>query len=172
VDRLLLRTIRESPGLSLYELRKLLKWSNGKVDGSLRRLLHAKKIVITAIARNGRSVQLVYPKHKMSNNLIEIPASLITVGNPAWKDSAYFYALDNLSFGVTRKPFRDWENAAGFKAKVRPVSERNRLILIVPKKFEEFYHLSDKHLTKTVADNNVLVTITGTVIERKAYPSA
>lgn len=170
-DALLLQTIRKSPGLSLYELRKLTKWSNGKVDGSLRRLLNSKKILVSAIDRNGRRVNLVYPRSKKPRTTIEIPKSLLQIGNPIWKDTAFLYALDALSIGVTGERFPEWETVASFKAKINLMRKKNHLALTIPKKFVNFYHLNDKQLTKTIADNNLLLTINGSIIENRSYPA-
>ena len=164
-------TIRKAPGLSLYELGQVMKWSNGKVDGSLRRLLNERKVVISAIERNGRPVHLVYPKHRLDYNIVEIPKSLLKTGNPTWKDAAFFYALDNLSFGITGKRFPDWEQVSSFSEKVKLLNEKDRLVVTIPEKFTNFYHLSEKRVTKSIADNNVLLTINGTIIESMAYPA-
>lgn len=171
VDGMLLTTIKRAPGLSLYELRQIMKWSNGKVDGSLRRLLNERKIVINAIERNGRPVHLVYPKHRLPYNIVEIPKSLLKLRNPTWKDAAFFYALDSLSFGVTGERFPEWERIASFKEKVALVNKKDRLVVTIPKIFVSFYRLSEKRLTKSVADNNVLLTVNGSIIESKAYPA-
>jgi hypothetical protein len=171
VDHMLLTTIKKAPGLSLYELGQVMKWSNGKVDGSLRRLLSERKIVISAIERNGRPVHLVYPKYRLHYNTVEIPKSLLKSGNPTWKDVAFFYALDNLSFGITGKRFLDWERVSSFREKVKLLNKKDRLVVTIPEKFANFYRLSEKRLTKSIADNNVLLTINGTIIESMAYPA-
>jgi len=171
VDHMLLTTIRKEPGLSLYELGQVMRWSNGKVDGSLRRLLNERKIVINAIERNGRPVHLVYPKRRLPYNMVEIPKSLLKLGNPTWKDAAFFYALDNLSFGITGRRFVDWERVSSFTEKVKLLNEKDRLVVTIPEKFVNFYRLSEKRLTKSIADNNVLLTINGTIIENMAYPA-
>lgn len=168
---MLLTTVRKAPGLSLYELGQVMKWSNGKVDGSLRRLLNERKIVINAVERNGRPVHLVYPKHTLPYNTVEIPKSLLKLGNPTWKNVAFFYALDNLSFGMTGKRFLDWERVASFSEKVKLLNKKDRLVVTIPKRFVNFYRLSEKRVTKSVADNNVLLTINGTIIESMAYPA-
>jgi len=168
---MLLTTIRKEPGLSLYELGQVMRWSNGKVDGSLRRLLNERKIVINAIERNGRPVHLAYPKQRLPYNIVEIPKSLLNLGNPTWKDVAFFYALDNLSLGITGKRFPDWERVSSFSGKAKLLNKKDRFVVTIPEKFANFYRLSEKHLTKSIADNNVLLTIDGTIIESMAYPA-
>ena len=167
-DRFLLTAVRNSPGLSLYELRKLTKWPTGRVDGSLHRLLNGRRILIHSLDRNGRRVNLVYPRQKLRTDLIEIPMKSIKLGNPIWKDHAFFYALDNLSFGVTGERFPDWLKNAAFQAKVKPHHVQKSIRLSIPRRFQEFYHLKNNHTTVTLSDNNVLVTITGRIISSDA----
>jgi predicted transcriptional regulator len=80
-DKLLLDTINDYPGLSQYELTKKLGWQSGKVDGAIRRLLNQNQIQIKSIERNGRTVNLVYPKDSKPSNIIEVPANLLQVDN-------------------------------------------------------------------------------------------
>jgi hypothetical protein len=47
-DALIEGIVRDSPGLSLYQLKRRTKWNVGKVDGSVRRLLNAGKVFIVS----------------------------------------------------------------------------------------------------------------------------
>lgn len=62
-EQALLEVVRESPGLSLYELAGVLKWTIGRVHGTAKRLLNSKRIYIRPIVRNGRRANLVYPRN-------------------------------------------------------------------------------------------------------------
>jgi len=165
VDRVLLRAVKESPGLSLYELHKRLKWSIGRVDGSKNRLLASKKIIITEIDRNGRHVTLVHPRPKTPQTDITVPKALLHMPNPAWNHQAIFYALDNLSIGITGERFLEWERAASFKERVKPHIKKGSIVLKVPQRFIKFYSLENKHVTKSVADNRVLLTVDGNIVK-------
>ena len=167
VDRELLEMIKAAPGLSLYELHNRLKWSIGRVDGSKNRLLASKKIIVTEIDRNGRHVALVYPRSRNSQNSVTIPKSFLRMSNPAWKHQAIFYALDNLSIGITGEQFLEWENAARFKEKVKPQSQKGNIHLRIPQDFVKFYGLENKHITKSVADNRVLLTVDGNIVRER-----
>lgn len=71
----LLEIIRAYFGLSLYELAKKAKWTVGHLDGTIRRLLNSGEFFITVLERDGRRVNLVYPKEK-SSNIIEVPKTV------------------------------------------------------------------------------------------------
>lgn len=172
VDDMLLQVIRQNPGLSMYELAKLLKWSIGKTDGSVRRLTNSNKVQICSIERNGRRVTLVYPKSRKSfDETVEVPKKLLTIGNPLWKDNGYVYALDDTNIGITGKPFSQWQNNASFREKVKLVDKKDHFALKIPQRFVAFYHLQDKHLTKTVNGNRLILTIDGRLISHKSYPA-
>lgn len=165
VDRALLEMIKAAPGLSLYELHNRLKWSIGRVDGSKNRLLASKKIIVTEIDRNGRHVALVYPRPRNPQNSVTIPKSLLHMSNPAWKHQAIFYALDSLSIGITGERYPEWEKGARFKEKIKPHYRKGNISLKIPQTFVEFYGLENKHVTKSVADNHVLLTIDGNIVK-------
>jgi hypothetical protein len=165
-DTLLLKAIQESPGLSLYELHNRLGWSIGKVDGSKDRLLASRRIAVTELNRNGRHVNLVYPRSKEAHSTVSVPKTLLHMSNPTWTHESIFYALDSANIGVTGKPFPEWEKYARFKAKVKPVSLKNKLILKIPKQFSLFYDLERKHYTPSVFDNRVLITIDGDIVTK------
>ena len=88
-DKLLLDTIKDYPGLSQYELTKKLRWNSGHVDGAIRRLVNENLIVIKGLERNGRLVNLIYPKDSKPSNLIEVPVNLLQFENEEWRDCAF-----------------------------------------------------------------------------------
>jgi hypothetical protein len=165
-DGLLLKTVRQSPGLSLYELHNRLKWSIGKVDGSKDRLLASRKIAVTELNRNGRHVSLIYAKMPKPVSDISVPKTMLHPSNPAWTHESTFYALDSTNIGVSGERFPDWERFALFKARTKPICARNRVHLKIPKQFAVFYDLEHKHFTSTVAENRFLITIDGDIIAR------
>ena len=171
VDQTLLRTVKQAPGLSLYELGKLLDWSNGKVDGSLRRLINSKRILVNVVQRSGRNVNLVYLRTMRPHDIIDVPKSLLRLGNPTWKDNGFIYALDSTTIGITGTPNSEWGDLACFRERVKLTNEQNRFTIKLPKRFVDFYHLGDKHITKTVNANNVLLTIDGRMVTSKQYPA-
>jgi DNA-binding MarR family transcriptional regulator len=54
--------VDDNPGLSVYELAKLMNWTPGRVHGSVMRLVEKELMKTERATRGGRSVLLVVPK--------------------------------------------------------------------------------------------------------------
>ena len=143
-DRILLETIKEYPGLSQYELAKKLKWQSGRVDGAIRRLLNEGQVVIKTLERNGRRVNLVYPEDSKPANVVVVPEALLHVGNPTWLDSAFIYALDSTTIGVSGHEMPEWAETNPHKKRQRQTRFRN------PRKLQKIL----QHRQKTPRSHN------------------
>lgn len=176
-DEILLEVIEKHPSLSQYELSRKLRWSSGRVDGSVRRLLKSNKIFLRVIERNGRRVNLVYPKEQKPAKIIEVPSELLEGGNPVWRDEAFFYALDSSTIGISGRDIEEWRDISCFAETVhlRRESARahreGRTLLPIPENFWRFYNLDRKHRVVSINGNNLLVTVSGDIIEDRNYPS-
>jgi hypothetical protein len=170
-DQTLLEVIKDYPGLSQYELGKTLRWPAGRIDGSVRRLLNDGKVVVRVLERNGRRVNLVYPKDQKPSNIVEVPAELLDVDNPVWGDSAFVYALDSSTIGLSGKPMSEWEEASCFLERIPIEKSAGKIVLRIPERFCRFYNLERKHRVVSVNGNNMLVTVSGDIVEEKKYPS-
>jgi hypothetical protein len=170
-DETLLEVVEDYSGLSQYELGKMLRWPAGRVDGSVRRLLNEGKIVVRVLERNGRRVNLVYPKDMKPSNVVEVSAELLDVDNPVWGENAFVYALDSSTIGISGKPMKEWKEASCFLEKI-PIQKNNgKRVLRIPEKFWRFYNLERKHKVVSVNGNNILITVSGEIVEEKKYPS-
>lgn len=172
-DQTLLEIVRRYPGLSQYEIARKLKWTIGRVDGGVRRLLNSGEVYVRVIARaRGRKVNLVYPKGERPVDVIEVPETLLETGNPIWQNEAYIYALDNVTLGISGEPLRDWDEISCFNSKV-PIRKgsNGKIFLKIPEKFVHFYNLEKKHKVVFLNGNNILVTVSGDIVEIKRYPS-
>ena len=170
-EEFLLEIIRNYAGLSLYELAKKAKWTVGRVDGTVRRLLRAQEVFIKVIERNGRRVNLVYPESQKPSNILEVPTKLLETGNPVWQREAFVYALDHVNIGISGEEISEWNEISCFNSRI-PVEINARAVsLRIPEKFIRFYHLNEKHRTVSVNGNNLIITISGDIIETKRYPS-
>lgn len=170
-DAVIERIVRDSPGLSLYALKRRTRWNIGKVDGSVRRLVNAGRVFAVSDERSGRRLTLIYPAEFRPTMTITVPSQLLETGNPAWTNEAYVYALDHHTIGIAGEPLPEWRKIASFSSKVGIKKDRNRLHLTIPKKFEEFYHLNTHYFTKTINANNILVTVGGQLVQSRPYPS-
>ena len=170
-EQTLLEIIRDYPGLSQYELAKKVKWKMGHVDGTIRRLLNSKEVFIAVIDRNGRKVNLVYPKDQKSSNIIEVPNSFLKRGNPSWHERAFIYALDSSTIGISGRELPEWNEISCFSSEIPIENERARISIRIPENFVRFYNLEKKHHVVSINGNNILVTVSGDILETKSYPS-
>jgi hypothetical protein len=170
-DEILLEAVKQFPGLSQYELGKKLGWKTGRIDGSIRRLLNEGKIVIKVLERNGRRVNLVYPREDTPKDTIEVPVELLETANPTWDEYAYVYALDNSTIGISGREMPEWEEISCFLEKVPIQKTENKILLKIPEKFWRFYNMERKHSVVSINGNNILITVAGNIIEEKRYPA-
>jgi len=170
-DDTLLAKIKEYSGLSQYELAKKLKWPSGRVDGSVRRLVNEKKVVIKILERNGRHVNLVYPKDDEASDGVKVPAKLLRVENPTWLNSAFVYALDSSTIGISGHEMPEWAEISCFQEETPISREAENVLIQIPERTRRFYDLKRKHKVLSVNGNNILVTISGNLVEQKKYPS-
>jgi hypothetical protein len=170
-DNALLAMIKEYPGLSQYELAKKLKWQSGKIDGSIRRILNQKKIIIKILERNGRHVNLVYPEDLKPANTVEVPTKLLHVGNPTWLNTAFVYALDSSTIGISGHAMPDWEQISCFMEEIPIERNAGKFVLKIPEKIKKFYDLERKHRVVSINGNDILITVAGSIVEEKKYPS-
>jgi hypothetical protein len=159
--------IERDPGLSKYELSKKIGWSMGKTDGAINRLLAEGRVFIKEIEMEGRQVKLVYPSHLRPSNMITVPETELRRGNPTWLSTAYFYALDSETMGITGGEFEAWDRIACFK-NVGPIEYREgQAVIELPDDFKDFYNLERKHFSVSLNANNILVTVTGRIVASK-----
>ena len=170
-DKTLLEAIRNSPGLSQYELAKKLQSSSGLIDGSIRRLLKKNDIFIRVLERKGRRVNLVYPKEQKPSDLIKVPMELLKAVNPLWDRNAFAYALDSSTIGISGKEMPEWSEISCFQEKLTVRRVDGKLVLQIPETFKRFYGLERRHRVISVNGNNLLVTVSGEIVEEKKYPS-
>lgn len=161
----LYQLIESEPGLSKYELKNELNWSMGKTDGSIRRLLESGQIIIKKIERDGRQVSLIYPSSYRSTNVVKIPIMELEIHNPIWTNSAFMYALDSETIGVTGRRFRTWGDISRFMKEIPLRQDDEYIVFEFPEEFRSFYQLDRKHRVVSINANNVIINTSGNIIE-------
>jgi len=170
-EQTLLEIIRNYPGLSQYELAKKVKWKMGHVDGAVRRLLNSKEVFITVVDRNNRKVNLVYPIDQKQSNIVEVPNSFLKMENPSWHEKAFIYALDSSTIGISGRELPEWNEISCFSSAIPIENYEGKISIRIPENFVRFYNLEKKHRVVTINGNNILVTVSGDILEIKRYPS-
>lgn len=161
----MLDLINSYSGLSLYEIKSKLKWTTGKTDGVKKRLLRKKKIFIKVVERSGRRVELVYPYDQRPSSIIQVSEKELEIGNPLWDNEASIYALDSYTIGVAGKTIPEWSEISCFE-KTIPLDHRDGNVLFeIPEEFRRFYQLDQNHSVVTINSNNLLITISGRIID-------
>ena len=102
---------------------------------------------------------------------IEVPASLLQIGNRIWVDSAFVYALDSTTIGIAGQEMPEWKEIACFTQTIPIKKDNEKLVLQLPERFSRFYDIKRKHKVVSVNGNAILITISGNIIEEKKYPS-
>ena len=166
-DHELYQLIEREPGLSKYELKNKMNWVMGKTDGSVTRLLKSNKIFIQSIERNGRRVNLIFPIEYKLTDTVRIPKSELKIHNPFWLDTAFMYALDSNTIGVSGESSVTWDEISCFQKEIKLIHNDNDICFEVPEDFKNFYQLDHKHYVVSINANNVLITVSGNIIEGK-----
>ena len=156
--------IEREPGLSKYELGKELKWTTGKTDGAIKRLLHEGRIFIKEIKRDGKHVGLVYPAHMRPDEEVSIPVEELEISNPMWMDTAFMYALNMHSIGVTGNLFDQWNDISLLTREISLRKEDNEIKFQFPEEFKRFYELNQKHYNISINGNKVLIIVSGNIV--------
>ena len=164
-DDELYQLIEREPGLSKYELKNELKWSMGKTDGSIKRLLESGRIFVKVVERDGRQVHLIYPVDMKPTDVIKIPKQELETHNPLWFDKALVYALDSETIGVAGQHFDEWSEISRFEKEIPLNHEDDQVSFEIPEEFKTFYQLDRKHYVVSINANNVLITVSGEIIK-------
>ena len=104
-------------------------------------------------------------------NVIEVPISLLQIGNQTWLDSAHVYALDSTTIGIAGREIPEWKEYASFTEAIPIKKQGEKIILRIPEKFVGFYNIERKHKAVSVNGNTLLITISGNIINEKKYPA-
>ena len=158
-DSLVLEEVRRRPGSTIREIAMQLNMTNGRVDGSVNRLLSQGKVKVKHFLKRGILIKRVYPIEFIPKrkDVIEIPREL--VDDSLWKEEAYVYALSRSTIGVSPQDIEEWEKKSILKERVPIFKKEESLMIELPASISEFYELENSEVSLSALDNLVLLTI-------------
>ncbi|MGB9615404.1 MAG: MarR family transcriptional regulator [Fervidobacterium sp.] len=158
-DSLVFQEVLKSPGLTISEIAERLGWTNGRVDGSVNRLILKKKVRVKHFIRRGMLVKKVYPLDypDRTPEIIEIPKEMINYN--VWGNSAFVYALSRSTIGISHKEIDEWNKKALFKESASLEKSYENIVIKLPEKFTEFYQLNNSDVSLSTIGNYVLITV-------------
>jgi hypothetical protein len=65
----------------------------------------------------------------------------------------------------------EWKKAACFTETIPIQKGKEKIILQIPERFSRFYNIGRRHRVISVNGNAVLITVSGSIVEEKKYPS-
>jgi hypothetical protein len=163
-DMRVLEAIRESPGISMYNIAKALQFAPGRVDGSVNRLQNRNEIDTQYTLRDGRIVKELYPKGFVQESKPEVKIDTDLLDSPDdWKEKAFVYALDRMTIGISPFESHEW-NPKAFAKEIVDVNKSSDSVLVkIPQRLAEFYVWNNSDSEVSVVGNDVLVTLKTTI---------
>jgi hypothetical protein len=158
-DSIVLEEIVKKPGLTVSEIADRLAWTNGKVDGSVNRLVLKEKASVKHCLRRGMLVKMVFPSEYSAKapEVVEIPKGMMD--DEVWQDSAIVYALSRSTIGISHKEIAEWDEEAFFKERVSIEASDENIVLNLPDRFARFYQLENSDISLSTIGNCVLVSV-------------
>ena len=158
-DSSVLGEVTQKPGVAVSEIAEALNWSNGKVDGSLNRLIAQKKITVKHLLKKGVLVKRIYPQKyvEKSKNIIELP--LKNTNPKLWQKSGYVYALSRSTIGFAPKEIEEWNEKALFRDCINFKKNNKQIEFVIPKQLETFYQLTNSDISLSSLGGIALVTV-------------
>lgn len=166
LEKKLLLLVKESPGLSAYDVSLKMSKPPSTVHSAIRRMARKGELVTKSILRKTGKITLLYPEGYAfpDNTLVEIPREVVHIGNPSWLD-AFIYALNSESIGISAESVPEWESNCLWKEKVKVDRDRKELLVKLPEKIAKFYQIQKKEMMQVFLNNKTLLTVIGTVQE-------
>lgn len=170
-DSAVLQRIQEEPGTTVHEIADYLDWTNGKVDGSVNRLLKKGRIRVQFYMRKRTLVKKIYPVEKKVRppNVIEIPKE--NIDKDIWKNEVFIYSLSRSSIGLSPRKIAQWDERASWKGSATVKDEDEKLVVELPKRLSDFYRLENSEVSLSTSDDFALLTIETTIIPVELPPS-
>lgn len=169
-DTIIMQRILEKPGSTVREIAKDLGWTNGRVDGSVNRLLNEGKVRVQHCIRRGMLVKKIYPREETRTpNVIEIPKEMIA--EDIWKDTVRVYSLSRSSIAISATKNEEWEKKAFWKGDIAIEDYGKKLIVRLPDHLSDFYRLENSEISLSTSDEFALVTVESTIVPVELPPT-
>ena len=163
-DAIVLREVELMPGSMVHVIADRLDWTNGRVDGSVNRLLSRGKVEVRHALQKGILVKKVYPKGYVSkpHDMVEIPRSMIDEG--LWNDTVEVYALSRATIGISPSKVEEWDKKS-FRTEHVSIRRSDKALEIrLPTSIADFYQLDNSEISLSTTGNLALVTVESTLL--------
>lgn len=163
-DALVLREVELRPGSTVHDIAERLAWTNGRVDGSVNRLVSKGKVEVRHVLRKGILVKEVYPKGYVSKprDMVEIPRNLID--EDLWNDTVEVYALSRATIGISPRKVEEWDKRSFRMEHVSIRKSDEALEIKLPSSIADFYQLDNSEISLSTTGNLALVTVESTLL--------
>lgn len=163
-DALVLTEVEGRPGSTVHEIAERLNWTNGRVDGSINRLVSRGKVKVQHALRKGILVKKVYPTEYVlkPRNIVHIPRNMID--DDLWKETVEIYALSRTTIAIAPTKVEEWEKRAFRREQISIQKTDEALEIRLPSSISNFYQLENSEISLSTTSNLALVTVESTLL--------
>jgi len=163
-DALVLREVELRPGSTVHDIAVRLDWTNGRVDGSVNRLISQGKVKVRHIFRKGTLVKEVYPKEHIPKprDVVKIPRNMID--DDMWNERVEVYALSRSTIGISPRRVEEWDKRAFRREQISIRKSAEALEIKLPSSISDFYQLDNSETSLSTTGDLALVTIESTTL--------
>jgi len=164
LEKRLLSIVKETPGLSAYDSGLKLHKPPATVHSAIKRMVLKGDVRARSILRKTGNVTLLYPNgHSFPDNtLVEIPRAVVRPKKSSWL-SAFIYALNDESIGVSGEPVPEWEANCLWREEAKVDRESTGLLVRLPEKVASFYQIQKREVMQVFLNDKTLLTVIGTI---------
>jgi len=158
-DAAVVEEITKKPGITIAKIAENLKWTNGKVDGSINRLVAEGRASMKHNLKKGMLIKTVYPAEfdKKQANLVQIPEEMVNCD--LWTEKAFVYALSRSTIGIAPHEVDEW-GAKAFSVQHVSIEKRPEgATLKLPERLAEFYQLDNSEISLSAVRDLVFATV-------------
>lgn len=170
-DAFVLTEVKQRPGSTVHEIAERLNWSNGRVDGSVNRLVSQGRIRVQHVLRKGTLVKRVYPIEHVSKprDIVEIPRNMID--DKLWGETTEVYALSRTTIAISPNKIEEWEKRAFRRENVSIQRSDEALEIRLPRSISDFYQLENSEISLSTTGDLALVTVESTLMSVSLPPT-